>query len=145
MGLTSAARYAKMHATPEIVRVIVPPYVHLEKDPEGHDEDEMRTSDDIPALFVLPSHPQELFSETIRNINRRFDILLTSHQVEKLTQLLAEKLIAPAQHDPSLLDSVKSFSKMESERSQADIQKICSSLGLDPSQLQPGDTFSLDL
>jgi hypothetical protein len=103
MGLKSAARYAKMYQDGIILRVIVPECIRLEQDPQGYAIDEMRTCENIPSYFVLPTSKNELDLEQIKRINFSLNIDLNDEDSSRLCRAIYKKIIKKSKKDDQLI------------------------------------------
>jgi hypothetical protein len=143
MGIKSAARYAKMYEDGTILRVIVPKYIRMEKDPEGYASDEMRTSDNIPSHFVLPMSRKELKVEQIKQINCNLNIDLDDEDVSRLCKDVYKKIIKKAKKDDQLIACSLDFKSEQQRMVNFELQKISETIDL--SSLKNGDTINLAL
>jgi hypothetical protein len=132
-----------MYDDPRILRVIVPHAIRLEKDPEGYDDDEIRTSDDIESHFILPKSKKELTVEQLSEINLSLDIKLSKTNNRCLRKLIYKKIIKPRKKDSSLIADSLDFKKEQQAVIDTELKKISQSIDL--SRLKEGDTISLSL
>lgn len=143
MGIKSAARYAKCHDEPAIIPLIVPSYVQLMKDPQAHADDEYMTSSDIPDFCILPFTKMKPNYENIDKISKSFGVELSSNDVCWLVNKIYKRVICKIEHEkPALFRSVTDFRSAEAQRDKY-TKQLLSQQGVDLSNLQEGDTFSL--
>ena len=143
MGIESAARYAKMYEDGTILRVIVPNYIRMEKDPEGYAGDEMRTTDNIPSFFVLPTSKKKLKVEQIKRINYHLNIDLNDEDISILCHDVYRNIIKKAKNDDQLIDRSLDFKSEQQRIVDFELKKI--SERIDLSALKAGDTINLSL
>ncbi len=143
MGLNSAARYAKMHEEPKILRVIVPPCIRLVPDPEGYDPDEMRTSDDISSTFILPTSKDKLSTDQLKAINKLLNIDLSEDNNKKLLKVIYKQIIKKQKDDLDLIEKSLDFKSEQQKVIDSELNQIRKSINL--KDLKEGDVISLPL
>ena len=146
MNKESAARYAKMQNHPKIVRIIIPPSVVLEADPEGFAKDEQRTKNRIPSEFILPLKRSQLNREQVEKINKALGLpplICCKKHLDKLISKIGSKIIENHKNkDQDVLDRVSDFVTMEHQRHEQTITML-KKQGVDISSFQEGDILSV--
>jgi|GEM_PF-3020651 len=150
MGKVQAAYYAAMHGkAAQIVRMIVPSNLPLQKDPEGYGENEYRTKESLSSSLVWPLKRNQLNQDEIKKINNSLQInhKLCNHHFEKLIKKTKKTVYQEKGSDKKLIQGVTksgSFIAQENARNET-TKELLRKQGIDLSSLKEGDTFSVIL
>ena len=146
MGKKSAARYAKMHKEPVILRVIIPKTLKLEKDPQRYEEDERRTKENIKSACILPMNADDLSKKQIKKINKLVckESFFCHHHLKKLKKLIQKEILLDTQDDQKILAEVKDFMSMEKTRNAFTMKKLKDS-GINLADLKEGQEYTISL
>ncbi len=144
-SIEHAAKYAKMHSHPEIVRVI---YLldRVKSDPEDPDVCAVRTKDRISRLFVMPKSSRDLTDKKIKRMANKFfkkkGGIDRSSQRSAVRKRLREIAHWNERNDLELLRRTISPIDEEKERDEHTL-KVIERTGVDISQLKEGMEFSV--
>lgn len=138
-----AAKYANMHQYPSIVRILLPSRkFSLKADPESDSKTAFRTRKDVRKYFVLPAEKEKL---KLKNLNKILEILKLSplNEDDKTSFNKIKDSLYQFADDKYLLETTKSFSQEESERTTTEFA-VLTKKGIDLSTLVEGQDLSID-
>jgi hypothetical protein len=142
MSRSSAANYAKMHDEPAILALFVLNGTHLERDPEGYNKDEFRTTSTIPPLCILTG--KRLSRRRCNFLVNALGISLSQENEEKLFDKVDAYIEKKLKKIPKYLENAIDFKAMESERHAQTVQALAAS-GISFEKLKEGDTLTVNL
>lgn len=111
-----AAKYAKIHENPSIIRVIITKQKNLQIDPEAKTTTACRTSQDIGKEYVLPDTSPSSIEQIqfivedlgFQNLNLKFSSLNKEEQ-ENFLNIINQEILKSPKNDKYLINEVTSF------------------------------------